>query len=301
MSDGPRVRFRAGTLQDWPIVAPIVSRVWDGTDYINEDVWRRWVADETGTIIIGTVGGIVAGFARLTMLTEGEWWLEGARVAQTYQGRGVGQAIVGQAVELFKKHGSGILRCAVESGSDASQRMVESHRFRNTLSLATIEAPADEGHETMFHVMEPETQDIIRQYWRYSPMYRINNFYEFQWVLYSLSDERLVKFLHDDEIDVLGWREFDQLHGVAIISNQTTVKRYQQTQVLYVSHLDAPDDTTLVRMLKALQHLAFELGLDKVRWKMPRRVGFDEPLAAAGFSPATNSELWLYELAHRGL
>lgn len=294
----PNVKFRRAKVDDWRIVSGIVASTWDGNDYITEAIWNEWVREEDAYLIVATLGGILAGFGRLAKLDEAEWWLEGVRVGQTQQGKGIGTAIVEQLASVFKQRGSGTLRCAVYNTNEASVHMLETNDFRHTLSLGRLEAMARPNEQNEFYKVGKKALDHIIQYWRYSPMYRICNYVEHNWVLRTLNNDHMADFLADSNYGVYIWRAFDRLHGVAILIDKPTKKDmgYEPEQVLYTGYVDAPDDTTLGDMIAALQGMAFEQGRKYVRWYMPLRSGFETIVNAEGVSLDTNHEMWVFEL-----
>lgn len=297
----PNLKYRPGKLEDWPIVAGIVATTWGGEDYITDLIWKEWVEDEASRLIVATITGIIAGFGRLTQFGEAEWWLEGVRVSEIQQGKGVGTAIVGQLVDAFMKHGSGTLRCATDSSNLASIGMLEAHKFRHTLSYVRLAASARAGNTYEFYKVGPKAFEHITQYLRYSPMYRIAKFLEHDWVVRSLTSNYIEHILADPNYEVLVWRAFDRLHGVAIIVHEVTSKNmgYRPDSVLYVGYLDAPDDTTLMHMMAALQTLAAERGLQGVRWYLPARAGFEAVAEIDGAALPSVNEMQIFEL-HRG-
>ncbi len=298
MAKAINVKFRPANADDWLIVSGIVAATWRGEDYITEELWQHWVDDNNGYLVVAMVAGILAGFGHITEFNEAEWWLEGVRVNQMQQGKGVGSAIVEHLVNYFKHNGKGALRCVVDSQNRPSIQMVEASKLHHMLSLTCFEAPAKVGNEYEFYKVGPKAADYINSYLRYSPMYRISNYLEHNWVIRVLSEDYLNALLSDAAHEVLIWRAFDRLHGLAVIVKVAAEKNltYDPSQVLYIGYLDAPDDTTLLAMVAALQTLAAREGREKLRWYMPARAGFETVASIEGSTLRTESELLLFEL-----
>jgi hypothetical protein len=162
-------------------------------------------------------------------------------------------------------------------------------------------ADAEPGRIHGFKLMEPHNLDMVWNYLRYSPMYRVNTFAEQLWTLYYLTRDRLAEYLASEAVQVIGWRHMGQLHGMGIVFLQPPPGRALDGDTLHVGYLDAPDDTTLNSMLKALRALAAARGLQRVRWKMPTGLGLDRAAEDAGFADEWDHEgfMWLYELPLR--
>lgn len=301
MSMPPELSFRPAALGDWPVVAPIVAHTWEGGDYINEAVWHQWVTAPEGRLVVAVQEGRVVGFCRLTRLGPAEWWLEGIRVDPALRGQGIGRALTAHMLEIFNREGDGILRLTTGSQNEASQKIAREFGFRHTVSYTKVEADAHPADYRNFKLLQPHNLEMAFRYLRFSPIYRVSHFVEHDWVLYFLTQERLASYLADPQVQVIGWRQFDQLHGMAILFLEPSKKRDDSESELQVGYLDAPDDTTLLAMLEALRGLAALRGHSKVVWKMPVGVGLDRTLAQTGWRRVweEGDELWLFELPLR--
>jgi hypothetical protein len=109
-------------------------------------------------------------------------------------------------------------------------------------------------------------------------MHRVNKFTEHYQIMYNLTRDRLEAYLADPAVQVIGWRQFDQLLGLAILFIEPPIDKPNPPNALYIGYLDAPDDTTLIAMLTALRGLGARRELDKIVWKMPLGVGLEAPL-----------------------
>lgn len=128
-------------------------------------------------------------------------------------------------------------------------------------------------------------------------MYRSNHFVERDWTAYFLTNDRLLEYLNDPAIDVLGWRQFDQLSGIAIVVPY--IPDQTEGNPMYVGYIDAPDDTTLQGMLEALRGIAMRKGHDRVLWRMPLSVGLERPIERTQYVREWEGALWLFELPIR--
>ncbi|HEC21704.1 MAG TPA: GNAT family N-acetyltransferase [Chloroflexi bacterium] len=275
--------FRPATLHDWPTAVEIVAGAWQGSDYIEEERWKEWVEDPNGRLEVATHEGRMIAFCRLTELGPAEWWLERFRVAPGYQDQEVGRILMGHMIDLFEEVGHGILRTSARSDDESVLKLAPSFGFRHIVSYTAVEAPALTADYRNFRLLQPHHLDMVHRYLLYSPMYRVNKFAEHGWVFYNLTRDRLAEYLAAPEVQVTGWRQFDQLHGLALLF--VTPHGHEAPDgenALYIGYLAAPDDTTLLAMLTALRGLAVRRGLAKIAWKMPLGVGLEGPVFGHG-------------------
>jgi GNAT superfamily N-acetyltransferase len=293
----PDLVFRAGALDDWPVVAEIVAETWPGGDYIDQGLWAKWAADSDAHLVVGTQDGQMVGFARLSELGEAEWLLEGLRVAPERRGQGIGRALMAHMVELFRQHGMGLLRFVASSESEMMHRLAGDLGFRHTGSYAIVELSPRPADYRSFKVLQPQNLEMVKRYLINSPMHRVNRFALRRWVPYFLTEERLHDYLADEQVQVVGWRQFDKLHGLAILFIEPPDEH--SSNPLRLGYLDALDDTTLHSMVLALCGLAAKRGHDKLAWMMPLGVGLERPLAGSGVERVRDFDLWLFELPLR--
>jgi hypothetical protein len=241
------------------------------------------------------------GFGRVTQLGPAEWWIEGLRVHPDLQGKGVAKAVTDQLLAWFRQHGDGILRLAAPNTNEAIVRIAEQHGFRHTVSYNLMEAAPTLSDYRSFKVLESQNLDLLHNYLRHSPMYRVNHFAERYQRLYYLTKERLADYLTDEKVHTLGWKQMDQLQGVAILFLTPPEDRKVDEDALYIGYLDAVDDTTITSMLMALRGLAAKRGNSKLTWQMASGFGLDGAAAKADINAVQSSDesLWLFELPIR--
>ena len=292
------ILYRPGRTEDWPQVAPIVEQTWGGEDYITETLWQHWAEERTGRLVVAERDGQVIGLAKITRLGPAEWWLEGLRVAPEHRRQGIAHGLTAHLIEWFEKYGDGMLRLALFSENEASKKLAYAFGMRHTASYRKMVAPAKAGDYRNFRLLQPQNIDMIDRYLRRSPMYRVNRFVELDWTLYYLTSDRLASYLQSDYVQVLGWRQFGELHGLAIVFLRSLDARLSYDEnSLQIGAVYAPDDTTLQAMLRALRGLAAYRGHEVAAWKMPVGVGLERATQYAGFEPEWDDDgaLWLFE------
>lgn len=282
------VDFRPAAASDWPFVERIVAETWDGDDYITEALWTTWLGEADSYLAVGTVARRIVVLGRVSPLGPAEWWLEGLRVHPKGQGQGLGDAMMEHLVEWFKRHGDGILRMSTFSQNEASGKLAQSFGFRQILSYRRMEAPAVPADYHGFKLLEPHNADLVDSFLRRSPMFRVNHFAEHYWHLRYLTTDRIRQYLADDTVEVMGWRQGDQLAGLGIVYHEPPPGRNAHDGVMDVGYLDAGDDTTVRAMVQALQGLAASRGQQAVQWKMPTGMGLERAVSEVGMEPNTD-------------
>lgn len=284
--------FRPGVNSDWPVIAQIIKDNWGGEDYLTESLWQQWAADSNGKLIVATGAKGVIGCARITELGPAEWWLEGVRVASAVRKQGIGRAIMAEMLRVFGEVGIGLLRFGAGGSNEAMAKLAAEFAFRRINSYAPMEADVMPADYRSFKLLQPGNLDVAHQYLRRSPMNRVNHFAEHNLVLYYITQERLSQYLAEPEPQVLGWRQFDQLHGLAIVFGAAQGNGDNPMQVGYI---DAPDDTTMLAMLAGLRGIAAKRGYRKISWMMPQGVGLDRLVGTTNLVKMWDEDFFLYE------
>jgi ribosomal protein S18 acetylase RimI-like enzyme len=292
----PALAYRPGTLDDWTSVAPMVAKTWNDGDYIDETTWRAWASDENSQLIVAELDNQLLGFVRLAELGPAEWWLEGLRVDPQRRGQGIGRALLTHIIGLFQYKAIGLLRFFTASNNTIMPKLAEKCGFMHTLSYAPMQIAAQPADYRRFKVLQPSNLEMAYAYLRRSPMYRVNHFAEHHWTAYYLTKERLGEYLADPTFEVLGWRQLDQLHGLAVLVPDP---EGEATDTLQVAYLDAGDDTSLGAMLTSLRGIAAKRGFQKMEWKTPLGIGLNRLFLTIELERSWDVDLWLYELPLR--
>ena len=105
----PQVLCRPAIESDYPDIVEFCKGIWDGGDYVPE-VWHHWLNDPNGLLATAEYDGHATGCAKLTLLAEGHWWLEGFRVDPQYQGLKVGSRLHSYMTDWWQEHCDGTVR-----------------------------------------------------------------------------------------------------------------------------------------------------------------------------------------------
>jgi len=291
-SSTPEASFRPGAAADWPSVAPIVNAAPGGLGAIDQAMWNRWAADADARLIAMTDSDRLLGFARLSELGPAEWWLDGPRFHPDHTDDDLGRALFSHVLEVFSQIGIGLLRFAASSANEALTRIASDFGFRRIISYRPLEGAATPADYRSFKLLQAPNLEIAHQYLRRSPMNRVSHFAEKDGAFFYVTQERLHQYLSDPLVQVLGWRQFDQLHGLTVIHLPADGG---VAKPMHVGYLDSADDTTFLAMLAAARGIAAKRGFSKIQWMMPLSIGLDRSVATTDLRPSWDGELWLFE------
>jgi len=110
----PRLVCRPALPSDTDDVLEFTKLIWEGHDYIKY-VWREWLDDPQGLLAAAQYGLHTVGIAKVTLLSPGQWWLEGLRVDPQYQGLKVGSHLHEYTDHWWSSHGDGVIRLMTSS------------------------------------------------------------------------------------------------------------------------------------------------------------------------------------------
>jgi len=123
------LKLRKARPGDRQAIFEFCKATWPGYgDYIPR-VWREWIADAGGRLVVAELGGRPVGLGKVTRLGPGEIWLEGLRVDPRYRHRGIARAISFEVLRIVKRMGPGTVRFCTGVANRATRRMAEKQGF----------------------------------------------------------------------------------------------------------------------------------------------------------------------------
>jgi GNAT superfamily N-acetyltransferase len=161
----PQVVCRPALTRDHVDIEEFCKGIWEGGDYV-PDVWQHWFHDPNGILVTAEYEGHAIGCGKLSLIAEGQWWLEGFRVDPNHQGLKVGSRIHNYLTDWWVKHGDGTLRLMTENPAvvHLCERTgyVKTHELRGYRSKPMDEStdnfsPARDTAEAAAFSLESET------------------------------------------------------------------------------------------------------------------------------------------------
>ncbi len=280
--------IRAARPDDRVALAAIAAQIWDGEDYLPQ-VFDQWLADPYGGFFVAELHGRVVGAAKISRLSEGEWWLQGLRVDPAFQGQGIGRIMHHFLTHRVRQYGIGEVRFSTASTTQAVHRLAKETGFQRELVCMVLHAPALDEPPRGWRLMETDALPQVWAWLQRSPHFeKARRSLEWNWTFYRITQQLLQKRLVDRL--VYGWKETPNaaLAGVLLLNPSDPADR---AAALKIGYLDT-EDATLSEAAHDTRRLAAALGQERVRVKPPksRWPAFDR----AGFTQEWEGEIWLY-------
>ena len=145
----PQVVCRPALSRDYADIVEFCKGIWDGGDYVPY-VWRHWFKDPNGTLVTAEYNGHAIGCGKLTLLAEGQWWLEGFRVDPNHQGLKVGSRIHNYLTDWWQERGDGTVRLMTSSQNFPVHHLCDKTGYAKTHEVCGYKAvPVDEPIDTV--------------------------------------------------------------------------------------------------------------------------------------------------------
>lgn len=134
-----QVVCRPARASDHADVTEFCRGIWDGDDYV-PDVWDDWLNDSNGLLGVAEANGHTIGCSKVTLLSKGQWWLEGFRVDPKYQGLKIGSRLHSYVTDWWTEKGDGILRLMTDAGSFAVHHLCMKTGYVKTHEVCAYKA-----------------------------------------------------------------------------------------------------------------------------------------------------------------
>ncbi|MBX3085856.1 MAG: GNAT family N-acetyltransferase [Anaerolineae bacterium] len=251
-------------------IESIAGQIWRGMDYLPM-MFDRWLADAEGAFYIAEFEDRVVGTAKLSRLSDGEWWLEGLRVHPDLQGQGIGRRLHHAAIEQALQIGSGVLRFSTDEDYPPTHHYAAETgfvRLRNYLLYETRAYSNQFGADT-FHALTAAEVPSARNFLTHSALYEYVHHSTLgrQWKAYQITDERLLHWAADQLL--YGWHATNSAHALSGLAILGGAALYPSGRTeMDVIYLDA-EQGRLAQIARSIRGLAARLGYDRLRHMLP--------------------------------
>ncbi len=286
----PQIQVRAAQAADGPAIEAISAQIWEGRDYI-PDVWEDWLADPDGQFSVAEMEGRVVGYGKLTRLADGEWWMEGLRVAPAHRGEGIAGRLHAHQIELARCTGRGTLRLGTHAENHPVHHMAARDGFRRVAVYRPYRADP-------LPALEPPslrrlTGADLETAWalvQNSPRLRAaSGLCEDFWHWKSLTRAELERRLADG--DAWGLETGGALAALALVGRP---EEGGEPGVLHVDYVEG----SLAPILEELRRLAARMDCAELRFRPVDEPELIAATEAAGYELREEShDLWIFELA----
>lgn len=158
----PHVVCRPALPSDTEDVLEFTKFIWEGHDYIKY-VWRDWLADSQGLLAAAIYGPHTVGIARATLISPGQWWLEGFRVDPKRQGLKIGSHLHEYLDRWWLEHGEGTMRLMTSSERLQVHHLAARTGYTKVGEVWAYRAPAaDQSQHGFTVVATPDVAAALR-------------------------------------------------------------------------------------------------------------------------------------------
>jgi GNAT superfamily N-acetyltransferase len=293
-----QVICRLAMERDLEDIREFCKTIWDGHDYV-PDVMEDWLQDAHGIFAVAEYAGQAIACSKITLLANGQWWLEGFRVDPEYQGIKVGSLIHRYVDQWWLEHEAGVLRLMTSSKNKAVHHLCESTGFTKLFDVRGYRAEPLEGRADMFTSAASSSKELqpVIEFARTSPSLAITNqVVDFGWRCVNPTTRAALSDLFAGyaglENNFFWWR---QDKGLLIVWDDFDSDRQESMMGIGVLGCALEDMSAL---LMDVCHLAANQGKTSVFWLAPLHQRVQAALKQAGFSSDWDNTAYIFEKSH---
>jgi N-acetylglutamate synthase-like GNAT family acetyltransferase len=248
----PKYKFRKIKKSDKGELIKIVSKIWDGNDFIPY-CFDDWQKDKKGEFTAIEFNGKLIGCAKMTFLTDTDVWLQGLRTDIDLELKGVGQALTQYFIDkLSKQKGVTSIRFATHCRNLASVISNEKVGFRvaQRLTIKRLAVVPEDINKSLAKKVERITNPkIVLNFIRKSGYYKsAGNNINIGWIVYPYSENVLrEKFIKPGMC--FGVMKDDELTGLVMALPGKSMK---------VAFLDAVNKPTAKKLIEHVKLMALD-------------------------------------------
>ena len=284
--------------RDLEEIKEFCKTIWDGHDYV-PDVIEDWLHDPQGIFAVAEYDGHAIACSKITLLAEGQWWLEGFRVDPRYQGLKVGSLIHHYVDQWWLEHGNGALRLMTSSKNKSVHHLCESTGFTRLFEVRGYRAEPLVGGADMFTSAAFSEKDLspVVAFARKSQSLAVTNcVVDFGWRFADPTSPRALAFLFITLSGLAGnffwWRE-DK--GLLIVWDDFDYDEQTSTMGIGVLACELED---VYALLIDARYLAAVKRRTSVFWLAPAHEQVQAGLERAGYSSDWDNTAYIFEKKH---
>jgi len=258
-------------------------------DYI-ADVWDEWLADTDGIFLVGELAGKPVAIGKVTVLSPGEVWLEGMRIAPELRGQGIASAFMANQRPYLQKTRPRVIRLATSSRNEAVHHIMDKRGFQHVATFVQVNATASESDASpapqAFGLSD--AQDILALLDRSPSFAAGHRLYALGWRWPELTPVRLEELLRAGE--VVGYRLPDgTITALAILP-----RPFVEVSRLWLGLLDGEREA-VIRLARALRRQAATTPEGEVAGFVPLDSPWPAILEQVGYQLEQDMEFWVFE------
>ncbi len=285
--------LRPATADDAGAVLALSQRVYGDEDEMSAS-WESRLADPKGAVTIAVSDdGAVVGISHFVRLTEDDAWLEGVRVDPAFRGRGVGTALVQDALAQARTQGAHVLRGSAAEGNAAMRGIFEGSSFTQVGSYVRFVADTAgaEPESSVEPLIRQPGPDALERLWAWLERSNIaplaGGCYLDGQRAVSLTDAALVDFLRAGQAWTL--EEYDEIQALMLAG-----PRQQAGEPIFtIRYLDGAAQG-IGQLALHLRAFAGSTGYQRIEARPPELLILFDALNGAGFANLDSPTHWIY-------
>lgn len=288
----PRVVCRPAIARDHVDVTEFCKGIWDGEDYVPE-VWMEWFYDPQGILAVAEYKGHVIGCSKITLISKGQWWLEGFRVDPKHQGKKVGSHLHIYVVNWWLEHGDGTLRLMTDGQNLAIHRVSANTGFTKTHEVCAYRAPVIAEPVDCFSPVT-DVREAAAFALASESLRMTNGLIDFGWRICKPDEDALDNHANGkaDYVHTFYWWKDKQ----GLIGGRENIDEDRRTLILSVIACDLKDMPVLFMDVRRLAARNKFDSVFKIAFDTPQIIS---PLDAAGFEKRwKRSNAFVFEREH---
>ena len=287
----PVIACRPALPMDTPQVLELAKHIWDGHDYLPY-VWEEWLTEPQGLLCVAEYGSRIAGVGKLTLLSPGQWWLEGLRVHPEFEGRGFASHINDYLLGHWLQHGQGFIRLTASSERVKVHQLCAHRGFVKTGEYSVYGAPVVDEPVSSFTPLLLEEIPRALEFVKQSPVLPLlNGLMDHGWRWGAPSAESLESAVRAGK----AWWWQARTGLLTYDEDEDDGKKY------LALHLIACPVEVIAGCLLDFRRLAASQGQADAQWTVPHHPESGRILAEAGFKQVWDEVLYLFEKQHPGI
>ncbi len=120
--------IRPARAADRDAVIAFCRRIWEGNDYVNEEVFDAWLIDVPGPMLVAELTGQPVAMGKVAVHSDGHAWFQGLRVDPAMQGQGIARRMHKACEQAAAAVGAAPWALlTADAGPTAVQRLCDAH------------------------------------------------------------------------------------------------------------------------------------------------------------------------------
>jgi len=275
-----QVICRPALVNDHTDVVEFCRDMMEGNDYV-PGAWIDWLQDPDGLLAVAEYNRHAIGCAKLSRLSEGQWWLEGFRVDPKHQGRKVGSQIHTYLTDWWLENGDGIIRLMTDAENYAVHRVCDKTGYINTHEVCGYKAvPLMEPVNNFFPVTDMSVAAAFAA--KSESIRTTNGLTDFGWQIAKVNEQIFQNYSNHETVSFHTFRWWKDRQG--LVSTWVDEDGNRQTLVIGVLASNLND---LPALLLDVRRLAGSMNFDNVF-----QIAFDMPQIVSCLENAGFEKKW---------